>query len=619
MPFVSFSNFKGGLDTRRSALTSQAGTLQTLQDCHVNEGAEIEIRKAFINASYAGDTVLTSGTLIIGATYIISGYIVGDDFTNVGAASNANGVIFVATGTTPTIWTYTSIFVSKNTYGLETSANGLLVFGSGTDPGGWYNNVSYQRLQHPGVLQGARYDITKHLLVSVPCSTSYGGFAWVVATFSDGLTFVYQNAVPIDAWVNGTVLSGWTSNQNLAVTLSNTILSTLNTLVTPNWFVSTPSGGTFTFWSSVGLTYSPVITDPTGASTVNGATQAITSGAGTLSINQLFNPIPPQSGVSAIGSFFILEGSTGGVAHVYVNGVDILGGAVNFSGTITTAAQLATAVAAQISAYIASPLQYTATANTNSTPPSQVIITAVNTGITLNGYVVKTVVTGNVIIDNVAFTVTAPSSGVACSSVIINGSTNLLSGTVTASGTNYNAWYVAIAANITAYSGSNGGYVAYATGLSALVMISKLTRLSSDTLPNTYTVTTTSGTPTDGSLALVLNVVTSLIVLLNVPSTQQTEDGVVHSSQVESLNISGGTAPYTYYWFIQSDVIKYGGSGVASLSSTTAASVTVNGIAPTSGLFGVTANETIVIACTVTDSSSPKLVVTSPTITITNY
>lgn len=47
----------------------------------------------------------TSGTLVVGKRYVITTFVAGDNFTNVGAASNATGVIFKATGTTPTTWT----------------------------------------------------------------------------------------------------------------------------------------------------------------------------------------------------------------------------------------------------------------------------------------------------------------------------------------------------------------------------------------------------------------------------------------------------------------------------------------------------------------------------------
>ena len=46
----------------------------------------------------------TSGSLIVGYLYRIDNFQTGDNFMNVGAASNANGVQFIATGTTPTTW-----------------------------------------------------------------------------------------------------------------------------------------------------------------------------------------------------------------------------------------------------------------------------------------------------------------------------------------------------------------------------------------------------------------------------------------------------------------------------------------------------------------------------------
>lgn len=51
---------------------------------------------------------LTSGTLTAGRGYYIRSYVSDDDFTNVGASSNAAGVTFVATGTTPTHWEHAS-------------------------------------------------------------------------------------------------------------------------------------------------------------------------------------------------------------------------------------------------------------------------------------------------------------------------------------------------------------------------------------------------------------------------------------------------------------------------------------------------------------------------------
>jgi len=56
----------------------------------------------------------TSGALVVGVSYQIAVYNAGDDFTNVGAASNATGVKFVATGTTPTTWSNSSELAWNN-------------------------------------------------------------------------------------------------------------------------------------------------------------------------------------------------------------------------------------------------------------------------------------------------------------------------------------------------------------------------------------------------------------------------------------------------------------------------------------------------------------------------
>jgi hypothetical protein len=55
MPYLLIDDFAGGLDTRKSALTSPAGTLQRLNDCTITPGGEIAKRKAFVQvANLAG-------------------------------------------------------------------------------------------------------------------------------------------------------------------------------------------------------------------------------------------------------------------------------------------------------------------------------------------------------------------------------------------------------------------------------------------------------------------------------------------------------------------------------------------------------------------------------------
>ena len=52
-----------------------------------------------------GGAESTSGSLVEGKMYLIVSFETGDDFTNVGASDNETGVVFKATGTTPTTWT----------------------------------------------------------------------------------------------------------------------------------------------------------------------------------------------------------------------------------------------------------------------------------------------------------------------------------------------------------------------------------------------------------------------------------------------------------------------------------------------------------------------------------
>ena len=55
------------------------------------------------NAPLDSSLTQTSGSLVVDTTYQIVLYVSGDDFTNVGG-TNSTGVVFVATGTTPTVW-----------------------------------------------------------------------------------------------------------------------------------------------------------------------------------------------------------------------------------------------------------------------------------------------------------------------------------------------------------------------------------------------------------------------------------------------------------------------------------------------------------------------------------
>ena len=71
---------------------------------------------------------LTSGTVTTGLLYEIGLFVAGDDFTNIGGV-NTSGTSFVATGTTPTTWTNSSILRQVNFYSQEVET-GILGTGS---------------------------------------------------------------------------------------------------------------------------------------------------------------------------------------------------------------------------------------------------------------------------------------------------------------------------------------------------------------------------------------------------------------------------------------------------------------------------------------------------------
>jgi hypothetical protein len=53
--------------------------------------------------------IISPGLLVVGQLYTINTFFNGDDFLNVGAAYNGSGVSFIATNTTPTVWTYSTV------------------------------------------------------------------------------------------------------------------------------------------------------------------------------------------------------------------------------------------------------------------------------------------------------------------------------------------------------------------------------------------------------------------------------------------------------------------------------------------------------------------------------
>jgi hypothetical protein len=81
-----------------SSTSASTGTTST-----ISNASEL-VFAALVHRLTATVSSQTSGTLTIGKPYKIVTFVAGDNFTNVGASSNASGICFVATGTTPTTW-----------------------------------------------------------------------------------------------------------------------------------------------------------------------------------------------------------------------------------------------------------------------------------------------------------------------------------------------------------------------------------------------------------------------------------------------------------------------------------------------------------------------------------
>lgn len=102
--YPSSWHFNGGMNLVRlynfAATSTQAVSMYT--------NGQPSLSEVPYKYKWGSQDSLTSGTLELGKTYIIDDWITGDNFTNVGG-TNADSSIFIATGTTPTTWTNSSI------------------------------------------------------------------------------------------------------------------------------------------------------------------------------------------------------------------------------------------------------------------------------------------------------------------------------------------------------------------------------------------------------------------------------------------------------------------------------------------------------------------------------
>ena len=144
----------------------------------------LDIATATSGATISGQTyeiiniaTAISGATITGQTYQIIDYNSGDNFINVGASSNATGVVFTATGTAPTNWTNSSKLTADDfiNVGASSNATGVVFTATGTTPTNWTNGSK----------------LTADDFTNVGASTN-----------SNGVTFTATGTTPTN-WTNG--------------------------------------------------------------------------------------------------------------------------------------------------------------------------------------------------------------------------------------------------------------------------------------------------------------------------------------------------------------------------------------------------------------------------------
>lgn len=152
-PYIIVEDFRAGLDSRKMAVTSPPGSLQTLTNGHITRGGEIEKAQAF--------------------TEVVD-------------------------------------LLADNTFGLASSKNGFFVFGSNTLTGTYTNNVILSNppiryAKMPAVASGANME-------KVLSTDRYNGRLYVIALYDDGVIHHFYDD-PTTGWGE---VTDWFSNQGRA-------------------------------------------------------------------------------------------------------------------------------------------------------------------------------------------------------------------------------------------------------------------------------------------------------------------------------------------------------------------------------------------------------------------
>ncbi len=221
MSVLSLENFKFGLDARRSELTSQPGVLQVCENAFINQGGEVEKRKA------------------IRPGYVLVGRYRSNLMVNKGLVVFDNVVV-------PLGW---NAWVPG-----ATSQN----FDTAT-----YPPRIYMRLVSPG----------GGILLDVIHACSYAGIPWVIADFADGRYAFYDGVVIPDSYIGAVRGDGvYTTPGNFGTKFGN-LVSEFISRWGPTYYTNTfdYSGGNcrFVFTAPPGTTVTNISVSAAGTAVVS--------------------------------------------------------------------------------------------------------------------------------------------------------------------------------------------------------------------------------------------------------------------------------------------------------------------------------------------------------------
>lgn len=372
--YVAFENFKFGLDTRKSELTSVPGTLLTLQNAHINQGGEVEQRKSFVKDARpypafsfgleeTEDGPVTflarplaypvfsrrrsNSVALLSFGLVHTLFSVGDVVTVSGEGGTGYNGTFTVTGISGDDILYASVGPDEG-----------ITVGTGTVTSLLPDSVIGQLLMYPSysflvVGNELHGPATSVWLTSITFSTNFLGKAFVIAKFADNSQFLYYDGTLLLESSTGIVIPNSTGINPNAQAIA--LAAEINDELGPDW-TATASANTVTITTPTSLYFTLVVTKTSAAGDIS-FVPGTKDGYGT-------NPVSAQAGFSVTNGAagtdtFTLSAFSNKAGTV---AVDLCNGPVTCVATANLTAQaIVDAVNAQTGA-----TGYSASINSNS-------------------------------------------------------------------------------------------------------------------------------------------------------------------------------------------------------------------------------------------------------------